>query len=121
MSFYSMLNMKKKAEENGAQIEFRQEVEKILVHNGRVTGVRTKRGDEIACDYVVSAAYPNKVYTQMIEPLSEVPEGAIKAVNARNLSVCPVSVMMVLDGSPEELGISDYNIFSGDTMDTTEI
>ncbi len=121
LSHEMSMKLEKKAEENGAQIEFRQEVEKILVHNGRVTGVRTKRGDEIACDYVVSAAYPNKVYTQMIEPLSEVPEGAIKAVNARNLSVCPVSVMMVLDGSPEELGISDYNIFSGDTMDTTEI
>ena len=115
------MKMQRKAEENGAQYELCQEVDKILVKDGKVYGVRTRRGDEIHCDYVVSGAYPNRVYTQMIEPLSEVPEGAVKHINGRRLSVCPVSVMMVLEGSPEELGIKDYNIFSGDTMDTDEI
>ena len=83
------MKLQAKAEENGAQIEFCQEVEKILVKDGKVTGVRTRRGDEISCDYVISAAYPNKVYTQMIEPLSEVPVGAIKMVNGRVLSGLP--------------------------------
>ena len=115
------MKLQRKAEENGAQIEFCQEVEKILVKDGKVYGVRTARGDEISCDYVVSAAYPNKVYTQMIEPLEEVPEGAVKMINGRRLSVVPVSVMMVLEGTPEEIGIKDYNIFSGDTMDTDKI
>ena len=115
------IKMENKVEENGAQFEFKQEVEKILVKNGKVTGVRTATGYEINADYVVSAAYPNKVYTQMIEPLSEVPEGAIKMVNGRALSVCPVSVDMVLEGTPEELGITNYSTFSGDTMDTNEI
>ena len=115
------MKLQRRAEENGAQIEFCQEVDKILVKDGKVRGVRTRRGDEIACDYVISGAYPNKVYTSMIEPLSEVPDGAVKMVNGRRLSVTTVSVMMVLDGTPEELGIKDYNIFSGDTMDTDEI
>ena len=115
------MKLERKAEDNGAQIEFCQEVDKILVENGKVQGVRTRRGDVIHADFVVSAAYPNKVYTQMIEPLSEVPEGAVKLVNGRKLSVVPVSVMMVLEGTPEELGIRDYNIFSGDTMDTDKI
>ena len=115
------MKLQAKAEENGAQIEFCQEVEKILVKDGKVTGVRTKRGDEINCDYVICGAYPNKVYTQMIEPLSEVPEGAVRMVNGRRLSVTTVSVMMVLDDTPENLGISDYNIFSAETMDTDRI
>ena len=115
------MKMERKVEENGAQFEFRQEVEKILVKNGKVYGVRTARGDEIHCDYVVSGAYPNRVYSQMIEPLSEVPEGAVKMVNGRTLSVCPVSVILVLEGKPEELGITNYSTFSGDTMDTNEI
>lgn len=89
--------------------------------NGKVYGVRTKRGDEIHCDYVVSGAYPNKVYTQMIEPLSEVPEGAIKMINGRRLSVCPVSVMMMIEGTPEENGFYNYSTFSGETMDTNKI
>ena len=116
------MKLQAKAEENGAQVEFCQEVEKILVKDGKVTGVRTKRGDVINCDYVISGAYPNKVYTQMIEPLSEVPAGAIKMVNGRRLSVTTASVMMVLDDTPENLGIKDYNIFSaGETMDTDKI
>ena len=115
------MKMQAKVEENGAQFELRQEVTKILVKNGKVYGVRTARGDEISCDYVVSAAYPNKVDTRMIEPASEVPEGALKMVNGRALSVCPVSIIMVLEGRPEELGITNYSTFSGDTMDTNEI
>ncbi len=115
------MKLQAKAEENGAQVEFCQEVDKILVKDGKVTGVRTKRGDVINCDYVISGAYPNKVYTQMIEPLSEVPDGAIKMVNGRRLSVTTVSVMMVLDDTPENLGIKDYNIFSAKTMDTDAI
>ena len=115
------LKMQKKVMDNGAQYEYCQEVEKILVKNGKVYGVRTKRGDEIYCDYVVSGAYPNKVYTQMIEPLSEVPEGAIKMINGRRLSVCPVSVMMMIEGNPEENGFYNYSTFSGETMDTNKI
>ncbi|MBQ6622551.1 MAG: NAD(P)/FAD-dependent oxidoreductase [Mogibacterium sp.] len=116
------MKLQRKAEENGAQVEFCQEVEKILVRDGKVYGVRTRRSDEIHCDSVISGAYPNKVYTQMIEPLSEVPAGAIKMVNGRRLSVTTASVMMVLDDTPENLGIKDYNIFSaGETMDTDQI
>jgi prolycopene isomerase len=112
------LKMAERAEAMGVQIEYRQEVEKILVRDGQVYGVRTARGDEIHADYVISGAYPNKVYTSMIEPASEVPEKAIKQVNARRLSLTAFSVVMLLDKSPEELGIRDYSIFSGDTMDT---
>ncbi len=115
------MKLQKKVEENGAQFELKQEVEKILVKNGKVYGVRTRRGDEIHCDYVISGAYPNKVYTQMIEPLSEVPEGAVKMVNGRKLSVCPVSVMLMVEGTPEENGIQNYSTFSGETMDTNKI
>ncbi len=115
------MKLQAKVEENGAQFELRQEVEKILVKDGKVTGVRTRRGDEIHCDYVIAAPYPNKVYTQMIEPLSEVPQGAVKMVNGRELSVCPVSVMMVVEGTPEENGIQNYSTFSGETMDTNKI
>ena len=115
------LKMAERAVELGAQIEYRQHVEKILVKDGKVYGVRTARGDEIHADYVISAAYPNKVYTSMIEPLSEVPEKALKMVNGRRLSLTAFSVIMILDKTAEELGIKDYSIFRGDSMDTDEL
>ena len=57
----------------------------------------------------------------MIEPLSEVPDGAIKMINGRRLAVTPVSVMLMLEGTPEENGIYNYSTFSGETMDTNKI
>ena len=112
------LKMAERAEAMGVQIEYRQHVDKILVKDGRAYGVRTARGDEIHSDYVICSAYPNKVYTSMIEPASAVPPEAIKMVNGRRLSLTAFSVIMILDRTAEELGIKDYSIFKGDTMDT---
>ena len=114
------LKMAEKAEEMGVQIEYRQHVDKILVKDGKACGVRTALGHEIFADYVICSAYPNTVYTKMIEPASEVPAEAIKMVNARRLSLSAYSVILILDKSAEELGIKDYSIFRGKTMDTDE-
>jgi prolycopene isomerase len=115
------LKMAEKAEELGVQIEYRQHVDKILVKDGKAYGVRTALGHEIYADYVICSAYPNSVYTKMIEPASEVPKEAIKMVNGRRLSLSAYSVILILDKSAEELGIKDYSIFYGDTMDTDKI
>ncbi len=112
------LKMAERAEAMGVQIEYRQHVEKILVKDGKACGVRTARGDEIYGDYVICSAYPNKVYTSMIEPADAVPAGAIKMVNGRRLSLTAFSVIMILDKTAEELGIKDYSVFRGESMDT---
>ena len=121
LSHEMSMKMAARAEEMGVQIEYKQPVEKILVKDGQAYGVRTKRGDEIHGDYVICSAYPNKVYTSMIEPPEAVPEGAIKAVNGRKLSLTAFTVFLLLDKSPQELGIKDYNVFWGETMDTDKI
>ena len=118
LSHEMSLKMAERAEEMGVQIEYRQHVEKILVKDGKAYGVRTARGDEIYSDYVISSAYPNTVYTRMIEPISEVPEKATKMVNGRRLSLTAFSVILILDRPAQELNIKDYSIFRGDTMDT---
>ncbi len=121
LSHEMSVKMVERAEAMGVQIELKQPVEKILVKDGKAYGVRTKRGDEIHGDYVICSAYPNKVYTSMIEPASEVPAGAIKAVNGRKIGVTAFTVFLLLDRPAAELGIHDYNVFHGDTMDTDAI
>ena len=118
LSHEMSLKMAERAEAMGVQIEYRQNVEKILVRDGQAYGVRTERGDEIHADYVVCSAYPNKVYTSMIEPANAVPAGAIKMVNGRRLSLTAFSVILILDRPAAKLNIRDYSIFRGDTMDT---
>ena len=112
--------MAERCRELGVQYEYCQHVEKILVKDGRVYGVRTARGDEIHCDYIASAPYPNVAYGEMIEPQSEVPEIARKYANAMPMSVSTFSVVLLLEGEPEELGIHDYSVFSSETAFDTD-
>jgi phytoene dehydrogenase-like protein len=121
-SFEMAVKMAKRCEELGVQIEYRQEVSKILVKNGHVYGVITQRGDEIHANYVSCSAYPNTCYAKMIEPQSEVPAKAIQSVNARRMSVSCFSVVLLLDRKPEELNIKDYSVFTCDgKMDLEKI
>jgi phytoene dehydrogenase-like protein len=119
-SYEMAARMAVRCEELGVQIEYLQEADKILVADGHVRGVRTKRGDEIKADYVACSSYPNRCYTSMIEPLSAVPKDAVRSVNARELSVTCFSVAMLLDKSPDDLGITEYSYFNSFTdMDTS--
>lgn len=115
------LAMQMRAEELGVQFEYCQNVEKILVKNGRVYGVRTSRGDEIHADYIASAPYPNEVYGKMIEPQSEVPSQARKYANAMPMSVTNFSVVLLLDCPPEELNIKSYSVFSSEIPFDTDV
>lgn len=116
------LKMAERAMEMGCQVEFGARVDKILVKDGHVRGVRLENGEEIASGYVVCSAYPDKAYTSMIEPLSEVPADAIRFVNARTLGLTCFSVVMLLDKDPEELNIHDYSTFyAARGMDLSQI
>ena len=95
----------------GAQVEFCQKVDKILVTDKKVRGVKLASGVEIKCDYVISGAYPNVVYGKMIEPKNEVPLQAIKTVNAMDIGVSCFSLILILDKDYKELGIKDYATF----------
>ena len=105
------LKMLEQVVNKGAQVEFNQRVDKILVKDNKVYGVKLANGEEIHAPYVISGAYPNTVYSKMIEPKSEVPSKAIKWINGMELGVSCFSVVMLLDKSYQELGIKDYSTF----------
>ena len=113
--------MAERCVELGCQFEYCQNVEKILVRNNHVYGVRTSRGDEIHCDYIACAPYPNEVYARMIEPQSEVPVMARKYAAAMPMGVTTFSVVLQLDRRPEELGIHDYSVFSSNIKFDTDV
>lgn len=106
--------MSEKCADLGVQIEFRQEVEKILVKDRTAYGVRTKHGEEIHGTYIISGIYPDAVFGKMIEPASEVPPEAFRLVNGRKIGVSCFSVCVLLDRTAEELGIEDYSVFDAD-------
>lgn len=105
------LKMLEAVTNKGAQVEFSQKVDKILVTDKKVNGVKLANGITIKANYVISGAYPNVVYGHMIEPKSEVPVSAIKLVNAMDIGVSCFSLVMILDKDYKELGIKDYATF----------
>jgi phytoene dehydrogenase-like protein len=105
------LKMAEKCLERGVTIEYGKRVDKILVRDGRVKGVRLMDGTEIASSYVIAGCYPNMVYTKMIEPAKEVPSSVFPFYNSKKLSLSCFSVVLLLDASPEKLNIHDYSTF----------
>lgn len=117
-SYEIAMRMADAAEKRGVQIEYGQHVERILIENGRVSGVRLANGETISSDYVVCGAYPHTAFTRMVEP-SALPKKARQWMNSLEVSVSCFSLVMLLDASAEELGIKDYATFyASKGMDT---
>ena len=115
------LKMAEKAEELGVQIEYRQRVSKILTEDGRIAGVQTARGDRIRSDYVISGAYPERVYSEMIDPPELVPDQAFRRINSREPGFTVFTVLLLLDQEAAALGIRNYCIFTGESTDSDRI
>ncbi len=60
-------------EEKGGQLRTDADVERILVKDGRVAGVRLTGGEEIACPSVLASVAPGQLYGRLIED-AELPQ-----------------------------------------------
>lgn len=107
--------------ELGGHVEFNTRVERIMVEKGRVTGIETSNGDVIKTDNVICNASPTLTFNKLICPQSEVPEKAMRFVNARKYAASGLVVYLGLDAGPEELGITDYGYFISPHMDTEDV
>ena len=108
----------KKIQELGGDVEYNTRVTKILVKNGKITGVETSKGETILTNNLIANISPNTVFNKLVYPQKEVPEIAYKNVNARTLGVTLMVVYLGLNKSAEELGITDYSYFIYDKGST---
>jgi len=111
----------KRIQECGGEIECNTRVEKVLVENGQVKGVKTSLGETILTTQVICNASPYHLYQHMIEPSSEVPRRALQELSGRRKSISGFIVFLGLDKSPQELGLKDYSYFIYDIMDTEKL
>lgn len=110
------LALEKVIRDNGGDIWYNTEVNKILVKDGKAYGVVI--GDqEYYANHIVSNAYPDHVYGYMIDP-SQVPERAVKLVNSRQLGLTFTTVYLGMNKTAEELGITSYSNFVAPTSDS---
>ena len=111
------MSLDKVIRDNGGEIWYNTEVEKMIVEDGKVAGI-VLDGKEYRSKYIISNAYPDVVYGKMMDQ-DQVPERANKLTRSRELGLSFVTVYLGMNKTSEELGIEAYSTFISDSGDST--
>jgi phytoene dehydrogenase-like protein len=88
------------AREFGAEIRTEAPVAKVLVKNGRATGVVLDNGDEIGADIVVSGLDPKLTFLKLVDE-QELPGDLVTAVRNFVIRGSSAKVNLALDAAPD--------------------
>ncbi|HEY8087855.1 MAG TPA: NAD(P)/FAD-dependent oxidoreductase [Polyangiaceae bacterium] len=92
--------MRRAAEGFGAVVRTEAAVERILVHNGKATGVVLEGGEEIHADTVVTTTHPKIAFLRHVER-KHLPEDFVEAIERWKTRSGTVKVNLALDRLPE--------------------
>ncbi|MEG2295788.1 MAG: NAD(P)/FAD-dependent oxidoreductase, partial [Oscillospiraceae bacterium] len=101
--------------ELGGEIWYNSEVDKILLNNNEVEGIRLIDGTIVYSNHIISNTSPHNVFGNMID---NVPVQAKKLTNARTLAARGFSIFLGLNKDAKELGLNDHSYFLGKTLDS---
>jgi len=87
------------AESHGAEIRTKASVAKVLVKNGRTTGVALESGEEIQGQVVTSAVDPKRTFLKLVEPVHLDPE-FVRRVSQIRMRGSSGKVNLALDALP---------------------
>ena len=118
-SYDMSLAIEQRYRELGGEAWYNTRAARLLMDNGRCTGVVTADGRELRARAVIADISPNAVYGAMMDPAA-VPPNAAKLANARTPGFSALGVYLGLDQPPEALGITDYSVFIAETADSDE-
>jgi phytoene dehydrogenase-like protein len=88
------------ARAHGAEIRTDAAVERVIVNNGRATGVALASGEEIAANVVVSGLDPRLTFTRLVEPQS-LPADLVEGVRRYKFRGSSGKVNLALSGLPD--------------------
>src|SRR5258706_84135 len=88
------------ARELGVEIRTQAPVDKILVKNGRTTGIALKSGEEISANVVSSSVDPHLTFEKFLEP-SELPSDFLESVRRYKFRGSSGKVNLALDALPD--------------------
>ncbi len=103
-------------EERGGEARFNCGVSRILTEGGKVTGVVTEEGEEIHADWVVSNADPLTTCKDLVGRRN-VPEKFFRSLQPSTVAPSTVNVYLGVARTPEQLGLTDHEIFINDDLD----
>lgn len=102
--------------QHGGEVRFNCAAKKIMVENGRVTGVITADDDTIACERVVSNASSVVTYTELIDA-EKVPEKQFEIMSGSTIGTSAFTMYIGLDCEAKDLGIDESTIFFYESAD----
>jgi phytoene dehydrogenase-like protein len=85
---------------NGGEVSYRAKVDKILVENDRVTGVRLRDGSEISAPIVISNLSPDHTLVDLVGA-EQLPADLVARLSGRDHRASFVQIHFALDGLPE--------------------
>jgi phytoene dehydrogenase-like protein len=88
------------AEGFGAEVRVNAGVEKILVHDGRATGVVLEGGEELHAKVIVTACHPQITFLKQIDR-AELPDDFVQDIEHWRSRSGTVKINLALDGLPE--------------------
>jgi len=84
----------------GAEVRTNANVERVIVKDGRTTGVALANGDELLAPIVVSGLDPRRTFVDLVEP-KELPDDLVEAIRNFRFRGSSGKVNLALDALPE--------------------
>lgn len=103
--------------QHGGEVWYNTDVARILVEDGKATGVELPDGTQIGARQVICNVHISKALASML-PMAEIPAPMLQLAHARQLGMTVFTLYLGLDRSPEELGIGDYTVYLTPDTDT---
>jgi prolycopene isomerase len=106
-------------EERGGKVLTRTEVARILVEEGRCTGVETAAGEKYSAPVIVSNAAAPITFDRLLDA-SVVDPAYLEQVRTSELSVSIIQAYIGVRGTPREIGFEDHEYFVNTDYDPEE-
>jgi phytoene dehydrogenase-like protein len=103
-------------EELGGEARMNCGVQRITTANGRVTGVVADEGEEMTADWILSNADPITTCRRLIGS-DKVPSRFFTKLQSSEIGPSTVNVYLGVARSPEELGLTEHEVFLNQDYD----
>lgn len=108
-------------EENGGIVMTRQEVTEIFIENGKACGVRTKKGEELSGEHIISNIDPKKLLT-IISGIDKIPKRFAEKVARIQPSYSCIQAYIIIDGIFSEMfAEKSHEVFVNDYYDLNRV
>jgi prolycopene isomerase len=96
---------------NDGEVRYNCGVKKIIVHEGKATGVITEHDETLTADLIVSNISPTATYFDLMDS-EDIPAGAVDYFKHLKPSISALTCFIGLDCPPDEVGIKEsMNVF----------